>query len=203
MEVSHSASRTSATLLGRLRDDPADQAAWAEFVDRYGPKIYGWCRQWRLREDDAQDVTQNVLLRLVHKMRAFEYDATRGFRKWLRVLTRHALSDFWAVRKLAAVGSGDSDLKSWLESVEAREDLVARLDAEFDRELLAEAMARVQRRVVPAKWDAFRMTAIEGLDGAEVARRLDMKVSTVFVVRSKVQKMLRDEVRALNGDDGT
>ena len=34
---------TSTTLLGRLRHAPADQAAWSEFVDRYGPKIYRWC----------------------------------------------------------------------------------------------------------------------------------------------------------------
>src|SRR4051812_48582155 len=37
-------SRTDATLLGRLRHDPTDQRAWSEFVDRYGPKIYDWCR---------------------------------------------------------------------------------------------------------------------------------------------------------------
>jgi hypothetical protein len=38
-------SRTSITLLGRLRQAPAEQAAWSEFVERYGRKIYGWCRR--------------------------------------------------------------------------------------------------------------------------------------------------------------
>jgi WD40 repeat protein len=56
--------RTSPTLLGRLRRSPADQAAWAEFVDRYGPRIYAWCRHWGLQEADAQDVAQAVLHRL-------------------------------------------------------------------------------------------------------------------------------------------
>ena len=48
-------SRTSASLLARLRLAPADQTAWAEFVNRYGRKIYGWCRHWGLQEADAQD----------------------------------------------------------------------------------------------------------------------------------------------------
>src|SRR5437762_7758750 len=83
-QVGASPSRTSPTLLGRLRTDPADQAAWGEFVARYGPKIYGWCRQWNLQETDAQDVTQNVLFRLLRRLQAFEYDPARSFRGWLR-----------------------------------------------------------------------------------------------------------------------
>ena len=63
--------RTSATLLARLRDPAADPAAWAAFVRRYGPLVYGWCRRWHLQEADAQDVTQDVLAKLVVRLRAF------------------------------------------------------------------------------------------------------------------------------------
>src|SRR5262249_47193788 len=71
---------TSPTLLGRLQRDAADQEAWRQFVRRYGPRIYHWCRRWDLQEADAQDVTQNVLLKLVAKLRAFRYDPARSFR---------------------------------------------------------------------------------------------------------------------------
>ncbi len=54
-------STTSFSLLLRLGRAPSDQAAWEEFVDRYGAKIYAWCRAWRLQDADAQDVTQAVL----------------------------------------------------------------------------------------------------------------------------------------------
>ncbi len=91
-------SRTSLTLLGRLRDAPDDAAAWEAFVRRYGPKIDEWCRYWRLQEADAEDVTQNVLLCLAQKLRSFQYDAGRSFRGWLRTLTQHALSDFLEAR---------------------------------------------------------------------------------------------------------
>src|SRR5947207_8486533 len=124
---SASGSRTSPTLLGRLREAPTDQAAWDEFVERYGRKIYAWCRQWNLQEADAEDVTQNVLLKLAEKMQTFDYDRERSFRAWLKTVTRNAWSDFWSGRK-AAVAVGGSQAAELLHTVEAREDLVQRLN---------------------------------------------------------------------------
>ena len=66
-------SATHVSLLARLRLDPRDQAAWDAFVERYGPRIFRWCRGRGLQESDAEDVTQNVLLDLGRQMRTFEY----------------------------------------------------------------------------------------------------------------------------------
>ena len=49
----------------------------------------------------------------------------------------------------------------------------------------------------PHTWEAFRLTTQEGLSGAEVATRLGMQVATVFVAKSKVQKMLQEEIGKL------
>src|SRR5260370_24926372 len=67
-----SASRTSVSLLARIRRDPSDQAAWGEFVQRYAPKIYRWCLPWQLQEPDARGVTQNVLAMLPDPLRGFD-----------------------------------------------------------------------------------------------------------------------------------
>jgi RNA polymerase sigma-70 factor (ECF subfamily) len=189
-------SQTSTTLLGRLRQVPTDQAAWARFADRYGCKIYGWCRQWNLQESDAEDVTQTVLLKLAEKMRTFEYDPSKSFRAWLKTVTRHAWLDSCPARQ--PVAAGGSQAVELLQTVEAREDLVQRLDAEFDQELLDEASARVRVRVAPRTWEAFERTAVRGESGAEAGKALGMKVATVFVARSKVQKMLQEELQKLN-----
>jgi RNA polymerase sigma-70 factor (ECF subfamily) len=189
--------RTSVSLLGRLRQGSADQAAWSEFVRRYGHQIYRWCRKWRLQEADAQDLTQTVLVKLAEKMRTFSYDPSRSFRAYLKTLTHYAWCDFLESRKRPGAGSGDSHVLQALQSVEARDDLLEHLHAEFDQELLEEAMERVQQRVEPHTWEAFRLSAIEGRSGAAVAEQLQMKVATVFKAKSKVQKMLQDEIKKL------
>jgi RNA polymerase sigma factor (sigma-70 family) len=196
---SASASKTSVTLLGRLRNDPTDQAAWNEFVERYGRKIYGWCRHWNLQDADAEDVTQTVLLLLARKMSTFAYDPARSFRSWLKTLTQHAWSDFTTARKKADQGSGDTRIEEQLYNVAARDDLVTRLNAEFDQELLETAMVRVRLRVRPQTWDAFRLTALEGLSGAAAAEQLKMRVATVFNAKSKVHRMLQEELGKLEG----
>jgi RNA polymerase sigma-70 factor (ECF subfamily) len=192
-------SGTRVSLLGRLRRDPADQATWAEFVEHYGGKVYHWCRKWGLQEADAQDVTQNVLLKLADKMRTFSYDPGRSFRAWLKTLAHHAWSDYLEGRARPGLGSGDSDVRNLLHTVEARNDLLAHLEEEFDRELLEEAVARVRLRVAPQTWEAFRLTAVEGLSGQETAARIPMQVAQVFVAKRRVQKMLSAEVARLEG----
>jgi RNA polymerase sigma-70 factor (ECF subfamily) len=194
-------SHTRLSLLHRLGHDPGDAAAWAEFVDHYGRKVVLWCRRWGLQEADAHDVTQNVLMRLAARMKDFRYDPSKSFRAWLKTLTRHALSDFHEARCRPGRGSGDSEVLDQLNKVEARDDLVRELETEFDREVLELASARVRQRVEPHTWEAFRLLAHEGLAGAEVAARLGLKVATVWVARSKVQKMLQQEVSRLEGGD--
>ena len=198
MNLSPSAG-TSVSLLDRLRHESVDQEAWSEFVRRYGPHIYRWCRKWKLQEADAQDVTQAVLLRLADKMRTFQYDPSRKFRAFLKTLTHNAWYDFLQSRKRAGVGSGDTDVLEALHTLEARDDLVQHLQGQFDREVLDEAMTRVQKRVEPHTWKAFCLTALEGLAGSVAAERLNMKIATVFKAKSKVQKLLQEEVANMEG----
>src|SRR5207302_9237759 len=98
---------TSVTLLARLRQSGTDQAAWAEFARRYGRLLYQWCRRWHLAETEAEEVAQTVLVRLVEKLRSFDYDPARSFRAYLKTLTHYAWCDFLEGRKRPDAGSGD------------------------------------------------------------------------------------------------
>lgn len=187
--------RTRVSLLFRLQQVPDDQAAWAQFVARYGPQVAAWCRRWGLQEADAEDVTQNVLVLLTRKLPEFRYDPSKRFRAWLKTLTQHAWSDFHRARNRDAAGSGDSAVLQVLDQIEAREDLASRLQAAFDHELLEQAYDQVKARVEGRTWQAFELTAVQGLKGAEAAERLGMNVGAVFVAKSKVQAMLQDIVR--------
>jgi RNA polymerase sigma-70 factor (ECF subfamily) len=188
---------TEVSLLQKVRRDPADQDAWRRFDARDGPLVHGWCRHWGAQEADAQDVTQTVLAHLAGRLKTFEYDPARRFRGWLRTVARHAWAAFVAGREKEPAGTGDSDTGRLLHSVEARDDLARRLQEEFDQELLEVATRRVQACVEPRTWEAFLLTARERLPAADVATRVGMKVATVYVARSKVQRLLREELRRL------
>jgi RNA polymerase sigma factor (sigma-70 family) len=194
-----SVSNTRLSLLARLRDQPEDQGAWSEFVDRYAPRIYGWCRQRHLQDADARDVTQNVLLKLAAKMRTFQYDASGSFRAWLKTVTHHAWSDYVTGRQRPGLGSGSPQVEELLQHVTAGEELAAHLKDEFDLEVLEESRLRVQGRVDARTWEAFRLTALEGRSGADAAAELNMTVAALFKAKSRVLKMLQDEVRQLEG----
>jgi RNA polymerase sigma-70 factor (ECF subfamily) len=192
-------SDTNVTLLRRLRQDPADQAAWGEFVDRYGRMIYRWCRRWGLQEADAEDVTQNVLVELSRQMRTFVYDPAGRFRGWLKTVAYRAWLHF-AQGHSRAEARDDGPILHLVRSPSSCEDFLQQLDQESERELMEKAMELVRLRVRPHTWEAFRLMALEGLSGAEVAAQLGMKAGAVFVARSKVQKMIQEEVRRLDGD---
>ena len=191
---------TSLTLLERLRKNPDDPDAWKVFIERYQPRIRGWCLTWGLQDSDADDVAQDVLVKLFAALRKFQYDPSRSFRAWLKTITRRAWSDLIAHRHRAA-GSGTNLVLQRLQTLEARADLKRQLEEVFDRELLEMATLRVQQRVAPQTWEAFRLTALEGLAGAEASRRLLMPVAHVFVAKHRVQKMLQVELRRLESPD--
>jgi RNA polymerase sigma factor (sigma-70 family) len=188
---------TRLTLLTKLRQDPSDQAGWEEFVERYGRHLYRWCRQWKLQDADAEDVSQDILLKLTQKLRAFAYDPSRSFRGWLKTLAHHAWRDFVDSPCRARAAAGDSQVWERMQTLEARADLTQRLQAAFDHELLEAAKVRVRLRVAPHTWEAFRLVALEGLPVAEVAVTVRMQVAMVYVAKSKVQKMLQEEIQKL------
>jgi RNA polymerase sigma factor (sigma-70 family) len=191
-------SLTSPTLLSRLRNDPGDSRGWDEFVQRYGGRIVGWCRRWGLQEADATDVAQNVLLELSQQMQRFRYDPGGRFRAWLKTVTRRAWYDFSQRRKRREFQADGDDWWETLESEQAQDDLLQRLEDECNRELLEAAMQNVQSRVAESTWQAFRLTEFDGKSADEAAEQLGMNRGAVYVARGRVQKMIVEEVERLD-----
>jgi RNA polymerase sigma factor (sigma-70 family) len=181
--------------------DLSDQEAWDDFVQRYVPKIYGWCRRYKLQEADASDVTQEVLGKLVTAMKKFEYDPARGsFRGWLKTVTHNAVRDF-ANNMKKHRGSGDTQVMSALAAAaapEALDDLTREIESQTELEILREAEARVILRVKNNTWLAYCLTANENLTAPQAAKQLNIDVAQIYVSKSRVIKMLRSEVAKLS-----
>jgi RNA polymerase sigma factor (sigma-70 family) len=190
---------TSLTLLERLQKDPTDPQAWNLFIERYQPRIRTWCLSWGLQDSDADDVAQEVLVKLFAALGKFQYDPSRSFRSWLKTVTQHAWCDFLAARRKDP-GRNSERIETIADSVEARSDLERQIEGALDHELLEVAMHHIKNRVKDSTWDAFRLTALEGLSGVDAAGQLGIPVANVFVAKHRVQKMLQDEVRILKNE---
>ena len=84
---------TQATLLENLRDG-SDPSAWEEFFARYWPLIYGSARRRGCSEHTAEEVVQEVMLKVFRHRDVFRYDPQRGrFRDWLGKLVRNQLAE--------------------------------------------------------------------------------------------------------------
>jgi RNA polymerase sigma-70 factor (ECF subfamily) len=193
------APQTRASLLVRLRDG-RDQDAWQQFVRLYAPVVYGFARKRGLQDADAADVMQDVLRSVVGAAGRLDYDPARGsFRGWLYTVSRNKIFNFLdRNRHKLGRGTGDSGARERLEAVVGPEwELAESWDEEYERNLAALAMQRVQREVQPATWKAFWQTAVTGRSAQEAGKELGMTAGAVYVARSRVLARLKEEVQQL------
>jgi RNA polymerase sigma factor (sigma-70 family) len=159
--------------------------------------IRAWCLKWGAQAFDADDVAQQVLLKLLTAMKSYRPDPSASFRGWLKTVTHNAWRDF---ARRPRSGQGAASLDAIADSSDALADLENEMQQAFERELLELAMHRVEERVKPSTWQAFWLTSIENLSGAEAAEKLDMPVSSVFVAKHRVVKLIEAEVRRLKAE---
>ncbi|NOX56912.1 MAG: sigma-70 family RNA polymerase sigma factor [Planctomycetes bacterium] len=186
---------TRASLLVRLKDR-ADQEAWSEFVEIYQPAIYRLARHNGLQHADAEDLAQRVLMAITRAIERWEQNPQRArFRTWLHRVAENAIMNALS-RAKADRGSGDSDLLAWLDQQPAPtgpdSDL---LRLEYRRELFRWAARQIRAEFRSDTWEAFWLSAVEGLSVEQTARRLSKTRGAVYAARSRVIRRLREKVQ--------
>ena len=190
---------TRPSLLLSIRD-PANDEAWALFVDTYGPLLYRQARRDGLDRHAAEDVMQQVLVRVARAIRSFEYDPARGrFRDWLGTITAHEISRYRSSQGRQPGAVGGSGFQKLLESVDGPDGL-AEWDEEFSARICQVAMERIRSEFNPDQWAAFEGTWIEDRRPQEVADELGRQVGWVYKAKCLVLKRLKEEVRYLAED---
>src|ERR1051326_8956906 len=82
--------QSDAQLVSRCRE--GDAAAWNEFVERFSRYVYAICgRGFRLAQQDAEDVFQEVFARVFERLSELRSDD--AVRPWLAQLTRRLCID--------------------------------------------------------------------------------------------------------------
>lgn len=195
-----SSPETRASLLIRLKDH-GDHAAWREFVDIYRPVVCRLAVYKGMQHADAEDLAQQVLVSVAGAIGRWESDPERGrFRTWLRRVADNAILNVLA-RGAPDRGSGNSDVRDLLnEHPAGRGADSALLRLEFRRELLRSAAKQIRQEFQAATWNAFWLTAVEGVTVEESARRLGKTVGSVYAARSRVMRRLREKVDQFEQD---
>ena len=156
-------------------------------VEQYGQKVYAFaCYSLRSRQD-ADDVTQEVLVKLWQHWRKVDPDKIQA---WLMRVTRNAVVDHFRKQQLADSRRDDRvepDTRSDIQS--GREDQGEARDRERLREALLESIQALD--------EPFRslliMRDIQGMSYADMQGALEMSESQVKCIASGRRKLREDE----------
>jgi RNA polymerase sigma factor (sigma-70 family) len=197
---SDDSTRTSPTLLRRTADW-RDHDAWRAFVARYDPLIQSWCREYRLDDDIAEDVSQLFWIELADKMRSFRYDPSRRFRGWLRRCFHWRAVDAIRERGREELVVRSLDDLSWAQG----EGLLLACDHRDDEDdesavgrlllldLAEQVQAAVREKVHAQSWQVFWHIAIDGWTTRQTADALNMTYLAAHAAHKRVVDRLASE----------
>ncbi len=191
---------THLSLLQALGDEDRREDAWAVFQAAYRDVILGWGQRCGLDLHAAEDLTQEIMIKLLDALPRHQHNSDRGrFRSWLKTVVRNVLADRrrHQRRRIEPGGVGGSTALRRLgelpnpEAVEELSVAVERRTAAWE----AVVLDRVRARVEPASWAAFCQRMIERRPAAEVAAELGLSVGAVYKAAERIKRMVIQECR--------
>jgi RNA polymerase sigma-70 factor (ECF subfamily) len=189
---------TQSLLIANIQS-PENREAWAEFVQMYRPVIYRMARRRGMQDADAQDLSQDVLIRISKSIETWVPQEGVRFRHWLRKVASNAI--FTAVTKSKPRGIvNGSAAEQILAGTPEASAVASELQDECLREQYLRAAAIVKQDVSPATWAAFEQTVIQGHSCEDAAESLGKSLGTIYAARSRILKRLQIEVQRLEGD---
>lgn len=189
---------TRVSLLVRIQD-PSDAEAWRQFFELYAPVVYGFARKRGLQDADSADLMQDVLRSVSMAAGRLNYDPAKGtFRGWLYSVTRNKIFNFLDKQRRQARGSGDSGAHRRLDELPAPVEEREEWDRDYERRRFAWAAERVREEFQESTWNAFWMTAVDGLSAKDAGAKLTMSPGAIYVAKSRVIARLREEIESVN-----
>ena len=158
-----------------------DSGAWAELVRTHHRRVYGLCYRFTGNPADAEDLTQDVFLKIYSNLASF--DTARGsLQVWITTMTRNLLVDnFRRTRNQRATSSLD---EGWdvTEEFKPVDRLMANEPSPHQRAAQKELARMVQNalaRVSVELREAVILRDLQDLDYKEIAQVLGIPEGTV------------------------
>lgn len=152
-----------------------DEAAWEDLVRTHARRVYSISYRFTNSAADAQDITQEVFLRVFRSIKSFR--ATEGtFAVWLARLTRNLLIDHY--RRTRSERVTDS-IEERLGVLEERASPESRADALLAGREAGELVQAALQKLSPELRETVVLRDLEGLEYREIAEVLGVPEGTV------------------------
>lgn len=165
-----------------------DAAAFEELYRLHHRRVYTLCLRMTQNEAEAEDITQDVFIVLLHK--AGDYRAEASFTTWLHRMTVNQVLMHFRRKKAKREEQAEDDPE---ESGAPQRTAGTRPAQLIDRITLEDALARLP----PGYRAAFVLHDVEGYEHEEVARLLGCAVGTsksqLHKARTKLRKLLKGQ----------
>ena len=84
-----------------------DDAAWESVVNSYGRRIYNLSYRYTSRRDEAEDLTQEILIRVYQNLKSYRSEAG-SFQNWILRVARNLIIDHYRqVRRYPQTGGSE------------------------------------------------------------------------------------------------
>jgi len=159
-----------------------DAAAWQEIVQRYHRRIYNICYRFAGSADDAQDLTQEVFIKMYRTLSS--YDVERGgFMTWVTTITRNLLVDHFRKSKqdriTDSLDATPSEHEDSMPLVEQIQDKSLPPDSRVQSRETGETVHRALQKLSPDLREAVILRDLQDLDYREIATVLKVPEGTV------------------------
>jgi RNA polymerase sigma factor (sigma-70 family) len=187
---------TRVTLLQRIIQDK-DEKSWEDFVQYYQGFIYLICRKMDMSHHDADEVVQQVLIKLWNHFPNFEYDESKRFRSWLCRVIQNTGRDFF--RKI----NSQSRLKGKVQDQQIDKltlPEVERLaESEWNDYLASLALENIKPHFSERLIEIF-LRLVEGESAQDLEEEYELKPKVIYVYRKRIRDRLKDEIRRLQSE---
>jgi len=159
-----------------------DAVAWEEIVQRYNRRIYNICYRFAGSPDDAQDLTQEVFIKMYRTLNS--YDVERGaFMTWVTTITRNLLVDHFRKSKqdrmTDSLDSAPSEHEDAMPLSEQIPDKTAPPDSRVHNRETRETIHRALQKLSPDLREAVILRDLQDMDYREIATILKVPEGTV------------------------
>ena len=159
-----------------------DAAAWEEIVHKYNRRIYNICYRFAGSADDAQDLAQEVFIKMYRTLNS--YDVDRGaFMTWVTTITRNLLVDHFRKSKQDRLTDSLDGAPSEHEDAMPLSDQIADKglppDARVQSRETSETVHRALQKLSPELREAVILRDLQDMDYREIATVLKVPEGTV------------------------